>query len=111
MRVDRRASVGIVTRRSRADKADSNLRMISAACEDFERSSGQWIVHPSTGERLWVRAARDAPRRRRLEPPTGLRRWDHPRLPPRKQMYPLPFGVFGLRALGCLEFKVLGFMV
>ena len=27
----------------------------------------------------------------------------------RKQMYPLLFGVFGLRALGCLGFRALGF--
>ena len=54
------------TRQTRAERDDSNMRMIFAACEDFERSDGRWIIHPRSGERLWVKDREESIRIKKL---------------------------------------------
>ena len=59
-------AAGPSTRQTRAERADSNIRVIFAACEDFERSDGRWIIHPRSGERLWVKDREKSTRIKKL---------------------------------------------
>ena len=54
--------------RSRAVRVGSSLRMISAACGNFERSDGRWIIHPCTGERRWIKNREESIRIMKLWP-------------------------------------------
>ena len=46
---------GPYARQTREEGVDYHAKMTNAAREDFERSDGRWIIHPRSGERLWVR--------------------------------------------------------
>ena len=53
---------GISARHTSEERANSNIRMQSAALEEFERSDGWWIINPRSGERLWVKSIEESVR-------------------------------------------------